>query len=240
MEILLLEKNSTTPIYIQLKNILKSAIMNGEIGQDEMIPSETQLAETYNITRTTVRRAISELAQENLLRKEHGKGTFVSLRPISYSMWNFSSFTDYAQKKGKVPISKVLSAEIIQVGGKPYFKLERARGIKENDEELYLTVDTSLIPLDLFAGINTYDFEKRSLYDVMRKEFGINPSIVDVSIYPHIIDQRIADLFGIEAGTPLLLVKGQVSSEDNLQVELTQVIYSPNVDFKLGTRMNSL
>jgi len=181
--------------------------MNGEIGQDEMIPSETQLAETYNITRTTVRRALSELTQENLLRKEHGRGTFVSLKPISYSMWNFSSFTDYVQKKGKTPISRVLISEFMQIGGKPYFKLERARGVKENDHVLYLTVDTSYIPLDLFPGIDAYDFEKRSLYDVMRKEYGINPSIVEVSIQPHIIDLRIGDLFGIEEGTPLLLVK---------------------------------
>ena len=77
----MLEKNSTTPIYIQLKNIIKNAIINGEIGEDQMIPSETQMAETYNITRTTVRRALAELVNENLLRKEHGKGAFASLRP---------------------------------------------------------------------------------------------------------------------------------------------------------------
>lgn len=235
----MIEKNSTTPIYIQLKNIIKNTILNGEIGLDEMIPSETQLAETYNITRTTVRRALAELANENLLRKEHGKGTFVSLRPISYSMWNFSSFTDYVQKKGKTPTSIVLSTEVIERDNHAYFKLERARGIKENGQIHFLTIDTSHIPLDLFPGINAFDFAKRSLYDVMRKEYGIYPSIVDLSIKPHIICQRIAKIFDITAGTPLIMAQGQVSNDVNQPVEIVQVIYSPNVDFKLGTHIKT-
>jgi DNA-binding GntR family transcriptional regulator len=237
----MLEKNGTIPIYIQLKNILKAAIMKGDYGQNEMIPSETQLAETYNITRTTVRRALSELVQENLLRKEHGKGTFVgSLKPISYSMWNFGSFTDYVQKKGENPTSKILTADVVQLDDKAYYKLERARGIKEEDEILYLTVDTSLIPLDLFPGIMAYDFEKQSLYEVMRKEYGIAPSIVELSIKPYSADHRIARVFGVHENTPLLMVKGQVSNEAHLEVEITHVIYSPNVDLRIVTRINSL
>jgi len=233
-----LEKNSMIPIYLQLKNILKTSIMNGEFGENGMIPSETQLAETYHITRTTVRRSISELVNENLLRKEHGKGTFVCLNPVHYSIWNFTGFTDYVQKKGKIPTSKILTAEVISINDKQYYKLERARGIKEDGVVLYLTLDTSCIPLDLFPGIMAYDFEKRSLYDVMRKEYGIAPSIVELLIKPHIIDRRIANIFGVSENLPLLMVKGNVSSENNLQVELTQVIYSPNIDFKLATRIN--
>ncbi|MDR3577676.1 MAG: GntR family transcriptional regulator [Anaerolineaceae bacterium] len=235
----MLEKNSIIPIYLQLKSILKTSIMNGEFGENEMIPSETQLAETYHITRTTVRRSISELVNENLLRKEHGRGTFVCLNPIHYSIWNFTGFTDYAQKKGKIPTSKILTAEVISIHDKSYYKLERARGIKEDAEILYVTVDTSCIPLDLFPGIMAYDFEKRSLYDVMRKEYGIAPSIVELSIKPHIVDHRIACVFGVPDNVALLMVKGTVSSEDNLQVELTQVIYSPHIDFNLATRINT-
>jgi len=234
-----IDKNSMIPIYIQLKSILKASIMNGEYGENEMIPSETQLADTYQITRTTVRRSISELVNENLLRKEHGKGTFVCLNPIHYTVWNFTGFTDYIQKKGKTPTSKILTAEEISIEGKQYFKLERARGIKEDAEILYLTVDTSCIPLDLFPGIMTFDFEKRSLYDVMRKEYGIIPSIVELMVKPFLVDRRIAQVFGISENMPLLIVKGKVSNEENLQVELAQVIYSPHIDFNLATRVNS-
>lgn len=236
----MLVKNSTTPVYLQLKNILKRSILRGEFVNDEMIPSETQLAETYHITRTTVRRAIAELVNENMLRKEHGKGTFVHLKPVDYSIWNFNSFTDYVQKKGKIPVSKILTAEAVSIDNKQYYRLERARGIQEDGKTLYLTVDTSCIPLELFPGIMAYDFEKRSLYDVMRREYGISPRLVELSIKPCLGDGRIAKVFGITANTPLLMVDGKVSNENSTLVELTQVIYSPNVDFKLATRINSL
>jgi hypothetical protein len=59
-------------------------------------------------------------------------------------------------------------------------------------------------------------------------------------IKPHLVDPRIARIFGVAENIPLLMVKGDVSSEDNLHVEKTQVIYSPNVDFKLVTRINSI
>lgn len=235
----MLEKNSSTPIYIQLKNILKHAILAGEISENEAIPSEMQLAEKYHITRTTVRRAISELANENILRKEHGKGTFVSLKPVSYSMWNFSSFTDYIHQKDKIPVSKILIAEIVTIDEKQFFKLDRARGVKEDRQIEYLTVDNSLIPLDLFPGIADFDFEKRSLYDVMRKDYGIVPDHVELSIKPHMVDKQIRSIFGLRENIPLLLAQGQVFGKDNQQIETIRVTYGPNVDFKLTTRIAS-
>ena len=236
----MLEKNSTIPIYIQLKNILKGSILTGEFGENEMIPSETQLADKYQITRTTVRRAIAELVNENLLRSEHGKGTFVCLNPVSYSMWNFSSFTDYVQKKGKTATSKILSAQVIEIDENEYFQLERARGIKDDGVTLYITVDTSLIPLALFPGITAYNFENRSLYEVFRREYSISPSYVDLLLKPILVDQHVADVFGIAPNTPLLMAKGEVYNEKNLLVERTQVIYSPHSDFKLATRIASM
>ncbi len=234
-----IEKNSSTPIYIQLKNILKQSIMTGKIGENEMIPSEPQLAELYQITRTTVRRAISELVNENILRKEHGKGTFVCLKPISYSMWNFSSFTEYAHKRDKTPVSKILKAVRIARDGEEYFCLERARGVKEGDQILFLTVDNSLIPINLFPGIMQFDFEERSLYDVMRKEYGIFPDRVELSIHPKMAEQRVLDLFGLDEPIPLLMANGQVYGRENQLIETTQVIYGPNVDFKLTSRFSS-
>lgn len=235
----MIDKNSAIPIYLQLKNILKNSIMSGEFGDNGMIPSETQLAEKYEMTRTTVRRSLSELASENLIRKEHGKGTFVCLSQVHYSIWNFTGFTDYVLKKGKTPVSKVLKTELVVQGDRSYFVLERARGIREGSEIVYLTIDTSSLPLDLFTGIMNFDFEKRSLYDVMRKEYHIVPSIAEHTILPCLSDAQSGKIFGITANLPLLMAKGNVSTADNLEVELTQVIYSPNMDVKIATRISS-
>jgi DNA-binding GntR family transcriptional regulator len=235
-----LDKNNSTPIYVQLKGILKHSIMAGDIGENEMIPSESQLAERFQITRTTVRRALSELVNENILRKEHGKGTFVCLKPISYSMWNFSGFTEYVRMKDKTPVSKILKAETAFINGKDFFILERARGVKELDQVLYLTVDHSQIPIEIFPGIMKYDFETSSLYEVMRKEYGVFPDRVELSIHPVMAEEKVQKIFNLAGNEPLLLSQGQVYSKDNQLIEIIKVIYGPSVDFRLLSRFNSV
>jgi len=234
------EKNSSVPIYIQLKNQLKHAILSGEIKEGRKISSETQLAEKYQITRTTVRRAISELVNENLLRKEHGKGTFVRLQPVSHTMWNFNSFTTHIQKKDKIPVSEIIDQSTITIDGIEYLKLKRARGVKEDSFYSYLTIDTSLIPLSLFPGIVDYDFENGSLYEVMIQEYGISPDRVELSMKVQKSNEHAQKYFGIKKEKSLLFAEGQVFSKENEEIEKLQIIYSPTVDFKLATKIDPI
>lgn len=239
---MIIDKSSSTPLYIQLKNILKQSIMSHEICEGEPIPSETQLAQQYSITRSTVRMAITELVNENLLRREHGKGTFVCFSPIRYSMLNFGSFSEYCSRKDKVPVSRILTAEKLAGESGDFFKLVRARGIREDGKVLYLTVDSSLIPLAVFPNIDRFDFSQLSLYRVMSQEYGVIPDRVELSVKAQLAGQSgssITAIFSVEENEPLLQAKGRVYSEDNRLVEKLNVIYSPQTDFKLATRISA-
>ena len=77
-----LDQNSIVPLYKQLKDRIKEAILSGELKPNQKIPSELELSQTYQISRITVRNAISELVDEELLEKKQGKGTFVRKRKI--------------------------------------------------------------------------------------------------------------------------------------------------------------
>jgi len=239
---LIIDKSSSTPLYIQLKNILKQSIISHEICEGEPIPSETQLAQRYSITRSTVRMAITELVNENLLRREHGKGTFVCFSPISHSMLNFGSFSEYCSKKDRVSVSRVLTAEIVPYASGDFFKLIRARGMKEDGSVLYLTVDSSMVPLALFPDIDRFDFAKLSLYKVMSQEYGVTPDRVELQLKPQLAGQAesyVPEIFGVTENEPLLRAKGRVYSADNRLVEKLNVIYSPQIDFRLATQISS-
>jgi len=67
-----------TPLYHQLKNILKSKILSHEFKGQEQLPSEAELCVEYNVSRATVRQALSELTKEGYVYRERGKGTFVT------------------------------------------------------------------------------------------------------------------------------------------------------------------
>jgi len=67
-----------TPLYYQLKDILKSKILSQDVKENERLPSETELCEQYNVSRVTVRQALAELMKAGLIYRDRGKGTFVT------------------------------------------------------------------------------------------------------------------------------------------------------------------
>jgi GntR family transcriptional regulator len=67
-----------TPLYYQLKNILKSKILSNELKGHERLPSEAELCVEYNVSRATVRQALSELMKDGLIYRDRGRGTFVT------------------------------------------------------------------------------------------------------------------------------------------------------------------
>jgi GntR family transcriptional regulator len=67
-----------TPLYYQLKNILKSRILSNELKGNGRLPTEAEFCKEYNVSRVTVRQALSELMKEGLIYRDRGKGTFVT------------------------------------------------------------------------------------------------------------------------------------------------------------------
>ncbi len=229
-----LHKNNGMPLYLQLKDIIAGRIKDGTYSSGAVIPSETQLSHTYQITRQTARRAVAELVKEGLIRTEHGKGSFVSVNEVNYSIWNFNGFTDYIVTLGKKPVTLVIEHEVEN----GMLKLVRARGVQELSSVRYLTLDTSYIPLSLFPGIENYEFSKHSLYSTMRGIYHRHPRRIEMTVHAVPSKEEERKLFQIEGNAPLLCVSGEVFSEKNDMVERVSVVYSPSIEFKMMTTIN--
>ena len=80
------DKESRIPIYLQLKELIKERILQGEYRPGQLIPSERELCMQYGISRMTARQAIGELQNEGYLYKLQGKGTFVSSGKIEQNL----------------------------------------------------------------------------------------------------------------------------------------------------------
>ncbi|SMP60887.1 transcriptional regulator, GntR family [Sphaerochaeta associata] len=74
----MLYPNSHKPLYEQFKEIIVMRIANGEYRSNDLLSSEREFAEQFNISRVTVRQAISDLVKDGVLVRKHGKGTFVA------------------------------------------------------------------------------------------------------------------------------------------------------------------
>ena len=108
------KKASDLPLYIQLKDYLKSQIDLGMYTTGMQLPSESELQKMYNLGRVTVRRSISELVKEGYLFKSHGKGTFVNRADLFKNELNVRSFTQICEMQGKTTDSVVLINDMVE------------------------------------------------------------------------------------------------------------------------------
>jgi GntR family transcriptional regulator len=76
-----------SPLYQQIKSLILKSLQDGEWKPGDLIPSELELAARYRVSQGTVRKAIDELAADNLLVRRQGKGTFVTFRTFVLTPW---------------------------------------------------------------------------------------------------------------------------------------------------------
>ena len=75
---IIISNNSSVPIYEQIKNAIKDAIISNELKEEEMLPSVRNLANDLKISFLTVKKAYDELEQEEFIKTVQGKGSFVA------------------------------------------------------------------------------------------------------------------------------------------------------------------
>ncbi|WP_430487479.1 GntR family transcriptional regulator [Priestia flexa] len=180
---IVVEKNNPLPLYFQLKEVLKEKIEQGVYKPDEPIPSERELIDTYGISRTPVRQALNELVSEGLLRREHGRGTFVAYPKIDETfLKSLSSFGDEMKKKGLAFKTKVLYMDVIDVNsnlkelfGEEYNQFYRVERLRYIEEDPYVLV-TTYVPVSIAPQLLEENLEEQSLYKTLETKYGIHIS----------------------------------------------------------------
>ena len=94
----MLNANSAVPLYQQVAEDIRNRITSGEYSPGQALPSESRLCELYNVSRITIRNAIADLVEQDLLVTHHGKGTFVQTPKISSSLNTFKGFTVFCHE----------------------------------------------------------------------------------------------------------------------------------------------
>jgi len=109
-----IDKETPIPYHYQLRELLRGEIVAGRWAVDEKLPSERELCEAFDLSRTTVREAIDALVNEGLLRREKGRGTFVaSPKIVEGLLQSPAGFTDSMEEQGYRVETEVLRIEIV-------------------------------------------------------------------------------------------------------------------------------
>lgn len=223
----MINKFSNVPLYSQLKNLIIDKIENGEYPEDSKIPSEQELCDMYNISRPTVRQAITELTNNGYLYKEKGKGTFVAPSKSRIDIKNYSGFTD-SILDSQVPGERdILSADVIN--SQDLKKLEEIFGMSsENFAQVkYLTkngsdvfsLNVSYIPLGYFPAIIEDIKQKKPSYDILRGKYPLIPVRTKSTLEVIFTDQSDAQHIQVQMGQALIKIENVLYSKSGQVVE---------------------
>ncbi|MBW8349842.1 transcriptional regulator PhoB [Bacillus sp. IITD106] len=208
-----LNPSTPQPLYMQIRQMLKSSIQNGMYKPGEQIPTEAKLCEMYNVSRITIRKAIEELVEEGILTRIPRRGTFVTTKKFQNELLSVSGFSEYSHQLGMIPNSRILKSEVIpaseDVAGhlaieveSPVLELERLMYV--NDRPLFYDVaHYSLIRFpDLEKKITGNESTYKILSEVYQTEIVSNEKMIDV-IHA---TKEYANLFGCDIGANLFRI----------------------------------
>lgn len=229
MEVNMKNKKPKISQYKQIERDILNSITTGYYKKNDMIPTELELANTYNVSRVTVRRATDNLVAQGILYRTPGAGTFVAYKTPTQKIATLKSFTEEMEELGLKPTTKVTTFTIKEAGS----KTAKILGINESDMIYY-------IERARYANDDIYVFEKTymsvknnpdisikilegSKYDYVEN---IRGAKIDYSYHqtsPILPDKMLSELFKIDESTPIIKIANTTYLEDGTVLDFTQL-----------------
>ena len=220
----MIDTTSATPLYAQVKDDLFQKVQEGYFGTMNRLPSEKELAKLYNVSLITVRRAVEELEEGNILQKKQGKGTFIVQKPFNRTFSaTATSFTENCAANGMVASAKLLRGEVVgDVDSRILEELllppesrvvliERLRFA--NDQPI--VIETSYFPIQ-YAYLLNLDLENTSMYSLLyahekNLKMVARPGTRELRLVA--ADTQTAHLLELKPGAVILSMRGLVFDE---------------------------
>ncbi|HAT1572035.1 TPA: GntR family transcriptional regulator [Kluyvera cryocrescens] len=217
-----------------LKNRLNSAIYN--IG--DLLPSEKELAELYDVSRNTLRKALKTLEEEGMIERRHGSGTYLRNKHFQASVTHLDSFTEIAKNEGKTPTSQILKFELQTASdeianslrvtlGEPVYYAKRLRLI----DNIAMQVEETWLSASRFPDL-TIAHMKKSKFSYIENECGVKIMGCYESIQPILPSPEVAKLLHISALDPIIRMQTQAVDEQSTPIDYS-ILYTNMYEFQV-------
>jgi len=226
-----LDESSSLPLYQQLQRALRQAIEWRVLGPDDALPPERDLADDFNVSRITVRKAIHGLVSEGMLVRRQGSGTFVRAR-VEKNFSKLTSFSEDMRARGRNPRSvwlrkaagSVTPEEALTLRaspGTPVYRFHRIRFADDAPMALeYATILAACLP--------SVDAVESSLYAALERA-GNRPVRALQRLRALLFSAEQAELLKVREGDAGLLVERLGFLRDGRAAEFTQSYYRGDI-----------
>ena len=225
-----------SPLYQQIKTLILQSLQAAEWKPGEAIPSEMELAARYRVSQGTVRKAIDELAAENLVVRRQGKGTFVATHSEQHVRYRFLKLMpDDGDLDSEGPAQReIVDCKRLRASA----DVARALGLRTGDAVLqvrrilsFSAVPTILedlwLPGSPFKGLTAERLadDRGPMYALFEAEFGVRMVRAQEKLRAVAADATQGQLLKVKAGTPLLSVERVAFTYNDVPMELRRGLY---------------
>ncbi|KFX19734.1 GntR family transcriptional regulator [Pectobacterium betavasculorum] len=233
-----LDTDSALPLYKQLEQKIKSAILDGKFKAGQKIPTELELSQNYQVSRITVRKALESLTRDNLLTRVSGKGTFVSAEKFQRDMSGIVSFSELCRSQGRKPGARTIKS-VIETPAKD---VQDALALSEGERIIVLEriryADDVPVSLEItrfpetFSFLLTEDLNHQSLYQILRDNYDIyftrSAKVIEL-VYA---SYDVAHYLAIPTGYPLISITSRIiDNHGKASCSSTQLIVGDKIRF---------
>ena len=213
------------PLYTQVKELLIRDVVEGRWKAGAILPSEFDLADEFGVSQGTIRKALDELSDENIVFRRQGKGTFITKTTPQNSLFHYFHIT---RNDGLHAIPRSLTVSIDEIAAvaavnqelqcekeATLFFIQRIRFL-ENIRALFERI---YLPCELFAGLARERQLPDALYNFYEREHGVTIHRAEDRIKAKAADKSIARHLEIPVATPVLAIERKAYRLDGRAVE---------------------
>ena len=220
------KNNQPTSLYYQLAERLREQIAAGKLRAGDKLDSERDLSFQHGMSRMTVRQALGQLEREGLLIVKSGVGTFVAEPKLTYDAVNLLGFTETMLGKTGTLSSKVISQKLILASApisqalkltspQEIIEIKRVRLI----DKVPMAIETSYLPAQRFAGLETMNLSRASLYAILEDLYNVKPYVAEQTIEASTASSLEQKLLKIDKRISVLQIEGTSFDQNHRPVE---------------------
>ncbi len=219
------------PVYRIIENDIKKMLETRQLKQGDLVPSEKDLKEKYDVSRMTVRQALNNLVNEGYLYRHKGKGTFVNQTKIEKRIHGLLGFTEDMRRMNRKVSNKIITIDVIKSddeisaklfinkGDEVYLvkRIRYANDIPVLYEELYA-------PKMIFSNLNK-EIMLGSFYQYIEHELNLKIDYTIQNIEAKLATDKIAEYLEVTNGSPILYITLNTFLDNNRPFEYVKSYY---------------
>ena len=231
---LTISPSNPLPLYYQIREQLRQQILSGALRPGDALPGETQICAETGVSRMTARQALTQLANEGLVIRQRGRGTFVATPKTVLPNVQVTgmSYTEIMGQAGMSAGARILAQEVIPAAdevaawlklkaGEQVIRIVRTRSASGE----VMSLETSFYPHARFPALAETDLTDASLYRFLEERYGVAPAYAVDTVEISVAGAYEAEALKVNEGAPIVLVTTLGCLADDTPVAFTQTIH---------------